>query len=99
MDITVDELKTRLQNQEKVNIIDVREEWEYEEGNIGGQLIPLATLPMAIENQSLEAWKDQEVVVHCKSGKRSETAQKVLQMAGFTQVRNLIGGIEAYWKA
>lgn len=91
MDINVEELKERLANKETLNIIDVREDWEYEEQNIGAKLIPLASLPQHI--QEIEEWKEKEVIVHCRSGARSSQAQKYLQSQGFTHVRNLTGGI------
>lgn len=91
MDINVEELKERLANKEVLNIIDVREDWEYEEQNIGAKLIPLASLPQRIEE--IEEWKEKEVIVHCRSGARSSQAQKYLQSQGFMHVRNLTGGI------
>ncbi|WP_242928637.1 rhodanese-like domain-containing protein [Pontibacter vulgaris] len=94
-DITAEELKERLNNGETPVIIDVREDWEYQEANIGGaENIPLGTLPNRIED--LEHLKDAEVIVHCKSGARSATAKAFLQQQGFKQVRNLLGGIIAY---
>ncbi|EMR01869.1 rhodanese-like domain-containing protein [Cesiribacter andamanensis] len=93
-DISAQELKERLDKGETPYILDVREEWEFEEDNLGGQLIPLATLPAQIGE--VKANKDEEVVVHCRSGKRSATAKKILEQNGFTQVRNLEGGILAY---
>lgn len=92
--IQVDELKQRLDKGEKLNLIDVREPWEYEEKNIGARLIPLNTLPEQVGE--LEPLKNEEVILHCKSGRRSANAQKFLQQKGFTKVRNLEGGIEAY---
>lgn len=92
--IQVDELKQRLDKGEKLNLIDVREPWEYEEKNIGARLIPLNTLPEQVGE--LEPLKNEEVILHCKSGRRSANAQKFLQQKGFTNVRNLEGGIEAY---
>ncbi len=94
MDITVNELKKRIESGEKLNLIDVREEYEYEADNIEGLLIPLADLPHRIEE--IEDWRDEEVLVHCRSGKRSETAQHYMENQGFTNVRNVIGGILAY---
>lgn len=94
MDITVEELKKRIESGEAINLIDVREEYEYEADNIGGQLIPLGDLPHRLNE--IEELKDQEVLVHCRSGKRSETAQRFMQSQGFTNVRNVIGGILAY---
>ncbi len=92
--IQVNELKQRLDQGEKLNLIDVREPWEYEERNIGARLIPLNTLPDQVGE--LEPLKNEEVIVHCKSGRRSGNAQKFLQQQGFSRVRNLEGGIDAY---
>lgn len=92
-DITAQELKERLDKGEKPYLIDVREEWEFEEKNLNGQLIPLGTLPHRLEE--IKAGKDEEIIIHCRSGKRSATAQKFLQQQGYTNVRNLEGGIEA----
>ncbi len=94
MEIDVKELKSRLESGGLVNLIDVREEWEYEEVNIGARNIPLGSLPEKLEE--LAELKDQEIIVHCKSGGRSTQAQKFLRAKGFTKIRNLVGGIEAY---
>ena len=94
MDISASELKTRLDNGEVVHLIDVREEWEHEEANLGGILIPLATLPNRISE--LEEWKNEEIVVHCRSGARSANAKNLLNSMGFSNVRNLTGGIIGY---
>ncbi len=91
MDITVEELKTRMDNGEKINLIDVREPYEYEEFNLGGKLIPLGTIASSLDD--LEDWKEQEVVVHCKAGGRSAAAVDYMQKMGFTNVRNLLGGV------
>ncbi|MEQ6165873.1 rhodanese-like domain-containing protein [Ekhidna sp. MALMAid0563] len=93
-DITCQEVKQRLGNGEKFNFIDVREEWEYEEANIGAKLIPLGDLPSRLSE--IEHMKDDEVIVHCKSGARSGRAKKFLNSQGFTNVRNMEGGITAY---
>jgi len=94
-DITVEELKERLAKGETPIIIDVREDWEYQEANIAGaQNIPLGALPQRLED--LEDYKDQEVIVQCRSGARSATAKAFLQQQGFSNVRNLLGGIMAY---
>lgn len=94
MNITVTELKDRIEDGEQLNLIDVREEYEYEEDNIGALLIPLGDLPDRMDE--IEDWKNQEVLIHCRSGARSERAQKFLESQGFTNVRNVIGGILAY---
>ncbi|RRA97689.1 rhodanese-like domain-containing protein [Larkinella rosea] len=94
MDITVQELKERLDKGEKINLIDVREEYEYEEDNLGGELIPLGELPSRIDE--LEDRQDEEIILQCRSGARSGRAQQFLEQNGFSNVRNLIGGILAY---
>jgi rhodanese-related sulfurtransferase len=73
MDITAQELKERLENGEKFNFIDVREEHEYEADNLGAKLIPLGDFPDYLDE--LEALKDEEIVIHCRSGARSGNAQ------------------------
>lgn len=90
-DITTQELKQRMDNGETLHIIDVREPYEYEEFNIGGQLVPLGTLPSKLAE--LENLKNEEVIVHCRSGARSSNAKLFLEDAGFTNVRNLLGGM------
>lgn len=93
-DITVQQLKARQAANEPLNILDVREEWEYEEDNMGAKLIPLGDIPARIEE--IADWKDQELIVHCKSGGRSGRAKKYLESQGFTKVRNMLGGMLAY---
>jgi rhodanese-related sulfurtransferase len=94
MDITVTELKERLDKGENLNFLDVREEYEYDEENLGAKLIPLGELPDRIEE--LEDWKNSEVIVHCRSGARSARAKSFMESQGFTNVRNVLGGILAY---
>ena len=94
MDITVQDLKNRMDAGEDLNLIDVREEYEYEDENIGALNIPLGELPDRLDE--IADWKDQEVLVHCRSGKRSENAQKFLQAQGFSNVRNVLGGMLAW---
>ncbi|QJW88834.1 rhodanese-like domain-containing protein [Spirosoma taeanense] len=94
MDITVQELKERLDKGEKLNLIDVREPNEYEADNIGATLIPLGDLPYRIDE--LDGLQDEEVIVHCRSGARSARAQQYLEENGFNNVRNVTGGMLAY---
>jgi rhodanese-related sulfurtransferase len=96
MDITVNELKERLDAGEDLNLIDVREDYEYDEQNLGGRLIPLGELPDRLDE--LEDLKDEEVIVQCRSGNRSGKAKAFLESQGFTNVRNLTGGMLA-WNA
>jgi rhodanese-related sulfurtransferase len=95
-DITVEELKQRMDAGEQLHIIDVREQHEFDDFNIGAKLIPLGTIQGAIED--LEDWKGQEVIVHCHMGGRSAAAKDFMVKQGFTNVRNLLGGMNA-WRA
>ncbi len=95
-DISVQELKNKLDNNDDLLLIDVRETWEAEEYNIGGKLIPLGEMQGTVDD--LEDWMDKEVVVHCKSGARSAAAVQFMIKEGFKNVRNLTGGILA-WQA
>ncbi len=90
-DITVQELKQKMDNNEDFTFIDVREPVEYQQFNLGAKLIPLGQLLQNLDE--LESSKDKELVVHCRSGKRSATAKSMLEEKGYTQVRNLIGGV------
>lgn len=94
MDITVQDLKKRLDAGEQLNLFDVREPDEYEADNIGATLIPLGELPYRVDE--LDGLQDEEVIVHCRSGARSARAQQYLEENGFSNVRNVTGGILAY---
>lgn len=94
--ISVDELQERLQKQESIRLLDVREELEFHTFNIGGQNIPLGKLPHALED--LDWNTEDELVVICQRGIRSETACRILAMAGFSNTRNLTGGLLAWRK-
>ena len=90
--ITVQEVKKRLDAGENLNILDVREPDEFAEFNIGGRLIPLGKI-QSLDVEDLQDWKNQEVIVHCRSGKRSQTACLILESLGFTNTKNLQGGM------
>ncbi|MCF3109057.1 rhodanese-like domain-containing protein [Niabella sp. CC-SYL272] len=96
--ITVQELKKRLDNGEKINLIDVREPAEYEEYNIGGKLIPLGNI-QNMELDELESLKEEEVIIHCRSGKRSAAACILLDSMGFKNTVNVEGGVLAWQDA
>ena len=87
-DITIEELKHKLENKEDFLLIDVREDWEYKDFNIDGRLIPLGSLQGAIDD--LDDWMEKEVVVHCKSGGRSAAAKEFMVRQVFKNVRNLL---------
>lgn len=87
-DITVAELKERLDKGQKFHFMDVREEWEFEEDNLGAQNIPLGELPHRLSE--LEKHKDDEIIVHCRSGARSGNAKKFMESKGYSKVRNVL---------
>jgi adenylyltransferase/sulfurtransferase len=91
-ELTVQELKSRLENGNKVSVLDVREPHEYEVANIGARLIPLNELPERL----VELDRDEPLAVHCKTGGRSARAVKLLRDAGFQNVYNVKGGIDAW---
>lgn len=91
-EITVQELKEKIDKGEDFQLIDVREDFEYETSNLGGQLIPLGGI--LIESEKIS--KDKPVVVMCRSGKRSAAAIMQLEQRGFTNLYNLNGGILAW---
>ena len=94
-EITVEELKARLDAGEKINLIDVREPAEYLEYNIGGTLIPLGNIQAGAIDE-LEDLRNEEVIIHCRSGKRSYTACMLLEQHGFTNTANVVGGVLAW---
>ncbi|MEZ5045689.1 MAG: rhodanese-like domain-containing protein [Chitinophagaceae bacterium] len=91
------ELKQRLDRGEKLHIIDVREPSEYEHVNMGAKLIPLGQL-LAGQIEELEPLRNEEIIIHCRSGMRSMQACMYLEQLGFKHTTNLAGGILA-WSA
>lgn len=91
--INVQELKELIDSGADFQLIDVREPAEFDAANLNGELIPLQTVPANIDKFS----KDKQVVVHCRSGKRSANAIMYLENQGFDNLYNLEGGILA-WK-
>ncbi len=92
-DITVEELKRRMDRHEDIYLLDVRNPEEYQICRIpGSELLPLPELPQRF--RELDA--DRELIVHCKSGVRSQKAVGFLRQQGFRKVRNLQGGIVAW---
>jgi sulfur-carrier protein adenylyltransferase/sulfurtransferase len=90
--ISVQELKRRIDAGEDVQLIDVREPWEAQIAQIGGKLIPQNDVP----NRLAEIDRDREVVVHCKGGGRSQRIAEFLRQQGYERVANLAGGIGAW---
>lgn len=93
--ITVEELKQKLDSGQKVNLVDVREPNEYEEVNIGGRLVSLGKV-QTMQVEELEDLKEEEVIVYCRSGRRSMMACQILDQLGFKNTYNLEGGILAW---
>ncbi len=91
-DIPVEELARLRSSDEEFTLVDVREESEYETVNLGGTLIPLATLGDRLD----ELDRDAHVVVHCRAGHRGATAVGQLRDAGFTNVWNVNGALMAW---
>lgn len=91
-EITVEQLKQKLDSGEKINLIDVREPHEYAEANLGGKLFPLGKI-QTMQVEDLDDLKDEEVIVYCRSGRRSMMACLVLDQLGFKHTYNVAGGI------
>jgi rhodanese-related sulfurtransferase len=90
------DIKDRLNNNELLNLLDVRELIEYHTHNIGGINIPVGKLNKSIAQLP---WQyNDEIIVICKVGLRSETAKSILEQNGYQNVRNLIGGLLAIEK-
>ncbi len=90
--MTVQELKRRMDLGDDLLLLDVREPFEYQIANIGGKLIPLNDVPHRLAEIDL----DREIVVHCKSGGRSQRVAEFLHHSGYSKVSNLAGGIIAW---
>ncbi len=93
--ITVEELKSRLDAGEKIDIVDVREPHENLEFNIGGTLIPLGKI-QSMQIEELEDLKENELILYCRSGNRSGQACMFLDAMGFKNTKNLVGGMLAW---
>lgn len=90
--IHAEDLKQRLDANDDIFVLDVREPHEHQAGNLGGQLIPLNDLPRRLG----ELDPNRETVVYCRSGVRSGKAVEFLRAQGFRDVKNLVGGILAW---
>jgi sulfur-carrier protein adenylyltransferase/sulfurtransferase len=90
--ISVKELKARRDAGEDIFLLDVREPYEVQIAQIGGTVIPQNDVP----NRLAEIPRDREIVVHCRSGARSQRIAEFLKQSGYPQVVNLAGGILAW---
>ncbi len=96
--ISAQEVKAKLDANEKVNLVDVREPHEHAEFNIGGTLLPLGKV-QTMQIDDIEDLRNEEVIVYCRSGMRSAQATMILQQLGFTNVLNLEGGMVGWQDA
>jgi sulfur-carrier protein adenylyltransferase/sulfurtransferase len=90
--ITVKELKQRMDAGDDVFVLDVREPYEYQIANLGAKLIPQNDVPKRLD----EIDRQREIVVHCRSGQRSQRIAEYLAQQGYPKVKNLAGGILAW---
>ena len=91
--ITPKELKARLDQGEQLVLLDVREPWENAIAKLDNSLlIPLGTLPQSLSKLD----KGTEIIAYCHHGMRSGDATGFLLQQGFSNVKNLIGGIDAW---
>ena len=93
--ITVAKLRERMDGNEPLNLLDVREPDERLEFNIGGVFIPLGQV-MTMQTDEIENLKNEEIICYCRSGKRSMQAAMMLETFGFINVVNLDGGMNAW---
>ena len=93
--ISVEELKARIDSGESLHLLDVREPGEHAEFNIGGLLLPLGRI-QTMQTDDIDDWKDQELIVYCRSGNRSGQACLMLETAGFTNLKTVTGGMLAW---
>jgi len=93
--ISIDELKKRMDAGETLHLVDVREPYENAEFNIGGILLPLGSV-QSMQIEDIEDWKEDEIICYCRSGNRSGQACMFLEMMGFKNTKNLTGGMLAW---
>ncbi|HEX7415334.1 MAG TPA: rhodanese-like domain-containing protein [Bacteroidia bacterium] len=92
-EITVKELKSMMDAKEDFQLVDVREQYEYDICEIGGELIPMGE----VADNIAKIVRDKKVVVHCKGGKRSASVISMLEQEhGYKNLYNLKGGIMAW---
>ena len=90
--ITTDELKKRMDAGEEPHLLDVREDYERADFNIGGRHVPIGKL-QSMQLDDIEDWKNDEIVIYCRSGNRSGVAAHLLEQLGYKNVKNLVGGM------
>jgi rhodanese-related sulfurtransferase len=93
--ISVDELKKRMDAGDELHLVDVREPHENADFNIGGILLPLGMI-RSMQVDEIEDLKEKEVILYCRSGNRSGQAAMFLESMGFENTKNLTGGMLAW---
>ncbi len=91
-EVSVQTLSEILQKNPEATLIDVREEDEHEDMNIGGALIPMSVL----EEKYSEIPQEGPVYIYCRSGRRSRVAIEFLKTKGYSNCFNVAGGILAW---
>ncbi len=92
-DISAEELKTMMETNKDLLVVDVREKEEYDQGHIDGtQLMPTSEF----QERFTELPKDKPIVLVCRSGRRSAEAAGFLVQQGYTEVYNLSGGVNSW---
>jgi rhodanese-related sulfurtransferase len=94
--IQAEQVRQRLEEGESLFLLDVRQPEEHAEYNIGGLLLPLGNI-MQMQIDEIDEWRDKEVICYCRSGQRSMQACMLLESMGFSNVKNLAGGM-LNWK-
>lgn len=90
--ITADEVKQRMDAGEELHLVDVREPDERAAFNIGGNFLPLGKI-QTMQTEDIDELKNEEIIFYCRSGNRSGQACLILETMGFTNVKNLTGGM------
>ena len=90
--ITTDALKKRMDAGEEPHLLDVREDYERADFNIGGRHVPIGKL-QSMQLDDIEDWKNDEIIIYCRSGNRSGVAAYLLEQLGYKNVKNLVGGM------
>jgi rhodanese-related sulfurtransferase len=93
-EITVQQLKQKMDSKENFTLVDVREAHEKSYSDIGGMLLPLSKFES--EYTKLDSLKETEIILYCRSGGRSGQAASYLKSKGFPNVTNVLGGINRW---
>lgn len=93
--ISPEEVKERMDKGEKLNLVDVRQPEETAEYNIGGIALPLGDI-QNMQTEDIDDLKNEEVILYCRSGNRSGIAAMMLDQMGFSNTKNLVGGMLAW---